>query len=210
MSAKQENSHLVSRREALRHATTLLGGVALVGGSGLVACASTAHQRIAELQNELFKETAFSQADIEFLTEVSDTILPETETPGARAAGVGPFVALMVTDVYSPDERETFKQGMRTLESECLAMHGRGYMACTPEERLSLLETLDKEQHSYMNSKSDNDPAHYFRMMKEQTLLGYFTSEIGYTKAMRYEETPGRFDPCVPYSPGDKIWARHA
>jgi hypothetical protein len=53
-------------------------------------------------------------------------------------------------------------------------------------------------------------PPHYFRMMKELALLGYFTSEIGYTKAMRYQETPGRFDPCVPYKKGDPAWAPHA
>jgi hypothetical protein len=47
-------------------------------------------------------------------------------------------------------------------------------------------------------------------MIKELTLLGYFTSEIGYTQALRYVETPGRFDPCVPYEPGDKAWAPHA
>ena len=53
-------------------------------------------------------------------------------------------------------------------------------------------------------------PAHYFRMMKELALLGYFTSEIGYTKAMRYVESPGRFDPCLPYTPGEPAWAQHA
>jgi hypothetical protein len=53
-------------------------------------------------------------------------------------------------------------------------------------------------------------PAHYFRMMKELTLLGYFTSEIGYTKAQRYVESPGRFDPCVPYRVGEKSFAPHA
>jgi hypothetical protein len=47
-------------------------------------------------------------------------------------------------------------------------------------------------------------------MMKELALLGYFTSEIGYTRAMRYIESPGRFDPCVPHAPGDKSWAPHA
>jgi hypothetical protein len=46
--------------------------------------------------------------------------------------------------------------------------------------------------------------------MKELALLGYFTSEIGYTRAMRYLETPGRFDPCAPHKPGDKTWASHA
>jgi hypothetical protein len=53
-------------------------------------------------------------------------------------------------------------------------------------------------------------PPHYFRMMKELALLGFFTSEIGYTKAMRYVESPGRFDPCVPYTKGEKAWAPHA
>ena len=53
-------------------------------------------------------------------------------------------------------------------------------------------------------------PPHYFRMMKELALLGFFTSEIGYTKAMRYVESPGRFEPCAPYKPGDKAWAPHA
>ncbi|HEY9226721.1 MAG TPA: gluconate 2-dehydrogenase subunit 3 family protein [Gemmatimonadaceae bacterium] len=51
---------------------------------------------------------------------------------------------------------------------------------------------------------------HYFRMMKELALLGYFTSEIGCTKAMRYAESPGRFDPCTPYTPGEPAWASHA
>ena len=53
-------------------------------------------------------------------------------------------------------------------------------------------------------------PAHYFRMMKELALLGYFTSEIGCTQAQRYLETPGRFDPCLRYTPGEKSWAPHA
>jgi len=47
-------------------------------------------------------------------------------------------------------------------------------------------------------------------LMKELTLLGYFTSEIGCSQAMRYRETPGRFDPCVPYTPGETSWAGHA
>ena len=55
-----------------------------------------------------------------------------------------------------------------------------------------------------------DEPVHYFRMMKELALLGYFTSEIGYTRAQRYIESPGRFDPCAPLAPGDKSWAPHA
>ncbi|MGH7602926.1 MAG: gluconate 2-dehydrogenase subunit 3 family protein, partial [Gemmatimonadaceae bacterium] len=53
-------------------------------------------------------------------------------------------------------------------------------------------------------------PQHYFRMMKELALLGYFTSEIGCTVAQRYAETPGAYNPCAPYTPGEKSWAPHA
>lgn len=53
-------------------------------------------------------------------------------------------------------------------------------------------------------------PHHYFRMMKELALLGYFTSEIGCKQAQHYAETPGRYDPCIPYTKGDPAWSAHA
>jgi hypothetical protein len=83
-------------------------------------------------------------------------------------------------------------------------------MAATPARRLALLEQLDREQHEYNRQKASGDPPHYFRQMKWLALHGYFTSEIGYTQAMRYMETPGQFDPCVPHAPGETIWASHA
>ena len=57
---------------------------------------------------------------------------------------------------------------------------------------------------------TSDTPRHYFRMMKELAMLGYFTSEIGCKQAQRYVEAPGRFDPCVPYQPGERSWAPHA
>jgi len=57
---------------------------------------------------------------------------------------------------------------------------------------------------------SSDAPAHYFRMMKELALLGYFTSEIGCTQAQRYVESPGKFEPCIPYTKGERSWAGHA
>ena len=69
-------------------------------------------------------------------------------------------------------------------------------MASSPAQRVALLERLDRETIEYMRRPGAEQRApHYFRMIKELTLLGYFTSEIGYTQAMRYVETPGRFDP---------------
>lgn len=192
---------LVTRREAIQRVTALLGGVALVGGDALLVVRGDRRQGSV---------TAFTADEIAFLDEVAETILPETSTPGAKAARTGAFMALMVRDAYYPREQKIFREGMRNVDDATRAAHGVTFMQATPEQRLAVLEAMDREQKAYMDARDDADPAHYFRMMKELALLGYFTSEIGYTQAQRYAETPGRFDPCVPYTPGGKAWAAHA
>lgn len=222
---------MISRREAVLRVTALLGGVALVGGSALLtACGE-------QQPNNVNPEGPFTAEDIAFLDEVADTILPPTSTPGAKAAKTGAFMALMVTDAYDAKNREIFRKGMSTLDAATLKANSVSFMKATPAQRLAVLEVIDRDQKSYsdglrkaQHTKSmawlsdqrkeagpgsataitENPPAHYFRMMKELALLGYFTSEIGCTQAQRYVETPGRYDPCVPYKPGEKGWAPHA
>lgn len=224
---------LISRREAIRRVTALLGGVALVGSGALLnGCRDSAG-------DPEFRE--FTADEIAFLDEIADTILPTTSTPGAKAAQTGAFMALMVTDSYAPRDQRIFRDGMRTIDEESEKLHGVGFMQATPQQRLALLERLDRDQKSHSDARraasrakslgwledqrqeaatgSDagtataitaDTPAHYFRMMKELALLGYFTSEIGATQAQRFVESPGRFDPCAPYTPGEKSWAPHA
>lgn len=235
MPTHEDNPNVIHRREAIRRVGLILGGVSFVGGTALLtACErgrpATNNQPIGE----------FTPEDIAFLDEVADTMLPETETPGAKAARTGAFMALMVTDTYEPKDQQVFREGMRKLDEASQKANGAGFMAATPQQRLALLEQLDREQKTYTDARdaarreqrptaeehlpdqrqeaapgtpttiTADAPAHYFRMMKELTLLGYFTSEIGYTQAQRYVESPGRFDPCVPYTPGEKAWAPHA
>ena len=248
MSSEPVQDHLITRREAIRRVSFLLGGIALVGGDALLTgCRDDRARRGAG-------GALFSADDIVFLDEVAETILPETSTPGAKAAQVGAFMALMVTDSYGESDQKVFRDGMGKLDEASREANGASFMSATPQQRLALLERLDREQKAYTDTreaarrrrreeastketdaqKADarlpdqrqeaaigeeeggaqaitaDAPAHYFRMMKELALLGYFTSEIGYTQAMRYVETPGRFDPCVPYTPGEKSWAPHA
>ena len=195
MSTETEQARLIDRREAIRRVSAILGGIAFVGGSTLVNACERGQRRASS--------GSFTTEDIGFLDEVAETILPETKTPGAKAAKVGAFMAMMVTDTYDEANQQIFRDGMRQLDAA-------SFMAASPAQRLARLEQLDREQKDYMDAKVEDAPAHYFRMMKELTLLGYFTSEIGYMQAMRYVESPGRFDPCVPYTPGETIWASHA
>jgi hypothetical protein len=190
---------MMNRREAIKQVTAMLGGVALAG-SGLLTAVERAHARAATSRAQV---GAFTAQDIALLDEVADTILPETKTPSAKAAHVGPFMALMVTDSYNDRDQAIFRDGLAKLNQA-------SFMAATPAQRLGQLEQLDREQKAYMDSRAEGAPPHYFRLMKELTMLGYFTSEIGCKQAMRYRETPGRFDPCVPYTPGDTAWAGHA
>ena len=191
----------IDRREAIKRVTLLLGGVALAG-SGLVAACERA-QRGAATAAKGAAAGAFTAHDVALLDEVAETILPQTKTPGAKAANVGAFMALMVTDSYTDTDRDIFRNGMRALDDG-------GFMTATPEQRLARLEQLDREQKAQNDAKKPDDPPHFFRQMKELALLGYFTSEIGCSQAMRYRETPGRFDPCTPYTPGETAWAGHA
>lgn len=207
MAADKKQSELITRREAILRVSAVFGGAAIVGQSAMLAGCAT---QPAGATGDATGGALFRQSDIELLDEVADTILPETGTPGAKAAGVGPFIAMMVNDVYSANDQQIFVAGIKDLQARCLRSYGAHFQIVTAAQRLDLLERLDAEQHQYMESRDDEAPAHYFRMMKELTLLGYFTSEIGYTQAMRYVETPGRYDPCVPYTNGEKSWAPHA
>lgn len=206
MSTGSERPDLMTRREAILRVSALLGGTALSGQAAMLAgCTGYAGDIVEDGQS-----WTFSADDVALLDEIAETILPETDTPGARAAGVGPFIAMMVVDVYDDREQAVFRAGLETLEEESRGMHGVSFREATAEQRTTLLRKLDAEQLQFMYSARKEEPAHYFRMLKELTLLGYFTSEIGYTQAMRYVETPGRYDPCVPYEPGEKTWAVHA
>lgn len=247
-SLESKQIRLINRREAIRCVSALLGGVAFVGGSRLLAAvekAITGHETTPG---------DFAAQDIAFLDEIAETILPATKTPGAKAAKTGAFMALMVTDSYSPAEQKAFLEGMRKVDEATMKVHKVSFMAATPQQRLAVLTTLDHEQKRVMDlreaadrrkkglaplpvdesaAKADDylpedrkqgtpatsvsgpeaaikQPAHYFRMMKELALLGYFTSEIGCSRALRYVEAPGRFDPCIPYTPGEAAWASHA
>jgi hypothetical protein len=177
----------LSRREMLARLGVLLGG-ALVGGDNWLRGEPLAGKTVGN---------DFTAADLSLLDEIGETIIPTTNTPGAKATGVGAFMTMMVTDCYDDAHHSAFKAGLAKLRSE-------GFLSATPAERTIRLNALDAEQKRHHVTKTATEPAHYFRMMKQLTILGYFTSEIGATQALRFEEVPGRFDGNAPYKSGDR------
>jgi hypothetical protein len=189
----------MDRRQALTRVGLLLGGT-VVGASYFLEGCKPEGKKISSVND-------FTPDDIEYLDEIADTILPTTSSPGAKAAKVGAFMTVMVRDCYTDKEQKIFLDGMSKLNDASRKKFDKVYMELAPQQRTELLTDLDKEQKEYTSKKKDGDDAHYFRMMKELTLLGYFTSEIGMTKALRYVESPGKYDGNLDYKKGDKAWA---
>ena len=188
----------MERREAVQYIALLLGGT-LVGTNAFVTGCKTADKK---------DNTTFSQEDVAYLNEVADTILPTTaSSPGAKAANVGQFMTVMVNDCYEAKDQKIFHEGLGKLNNAADKAYKADFMKLSPQQRTELLVKLDAEQKDYTGKKKKEDPAHYFRMMKELALLGYFTSEIGTKQARRYAPVPGRYDGCIPYKKGDKAWA---
>lgn len=216
----EQHSNTISRRDAIRSVTALLGGAAIAGSDHVLAFSFDD----AVLSRTMAQGAGtFTAADVALLDEIAETILPETSTPGAKAAKTGAFMALMVADAYTEIQREVFVDGMRQVNAASMRAHGIDFMTASAAQRLAVVEALDREQKAAMDARlpepvnrapaakaAPDQPAHYFRMMKELALLGFFTSEVGCTKALRYIESPGRYDPCAPHAPGDRSWAGHA
>lgn len=189
----------MNRREAVSRVALLLGGAVIGAEFFLSGCKASDDKTGATLD--------FKPSDIAYLDEIAETIIPTTNTPGAKAAGVGTFMTVMVKDCYDETNQKIFLEGMKKLDEACRKMHDTSFMEATAEQRKALLITLDNEQKEYARNKKHEDPAHYFSQMKQLTLLGYFTSEIGATQALRYEAVPGRYDGNMPYKKGDRAWA---
>jgi hypothetical protein len=117
--------------------------------------------------------------------------------PGAKEAGIGNFMKVIVTDCYTPEDQDVFTKGLQALRD-------KKFMDLSPDQRHDWLVQLDKEAR---DPKYNDKNQHHFKMLKQLTIWGYFTSEAGATKALRYIETPGHYDGDVPYKKGDKAWA---
>jgi hypothetical protein len=175
----------MNRREAVQRITLMLGGV-------------LSTQLTAGLMGQVLNTGASVPVDAEqqkLLAEVADIIIPTTDTPGAKAAGVEQFIIRVMRDCYQREEQEKFYAGLAKLEADSKATHGKGFAE------------LDEPKRIGMVRKATEDNKAFFKLMKQLTVAGYFTSEIGATKALEYLPIPGRFEGDVPMQPGQKAWA---
>jgi len=182
----------MDRREALVATAKLLGGSIIGAQLFLEGCTP---------KKEL---NSFAADDLDLLSEIGETIIPQTpDSPGAKAAGITQFMQTMVNDCYSADEQAIFFSGLQLIRERSEQKFDKDFMSLTPEEKHALLVEIDKET----KVESQDRKPHYFKMMKQLIVLGYFSSQPGATEALRYVPIPGRYDGCIPYHEGEKAWA---
>jgi len=179
----------MQRRDLLKMIASVTG-MAMIGVPGLVS--GFDFLTLPEAGN------MFSAADVEKLDEIAETILPRTQTPGAKDAGVGLFMAQFVTDCYTAEQQALFRAGLTDLDARA----GGHFIALAANARTQLLDTIAEEAKTHARQ---NVP-HYFTMFKQLTIFGFFTSEVGATKVLRYVGVPGYCEE-VDYIPGTPAWA---
>lgn len=168
---------------------------------------------------------AFNETNLALLNEIGETIIPTTNTPGAKAANVAEFMRILVTDCYTQAEQEAFIKGIDEIDVVSNKLHKNDFVKCTPEQRHDILVSLEKEAKEYNHKVWEADkperekfkaekrpynfvasPKHYYSMMRQMTIAGYFNSEIGAKQALEYLPVPGKFDGAYPYKKGDKAF----
>ncbi len=205
----------MNRRELLKQIALLTGG-AVVGGEVFLSGCTTGAK----------SEVGFSAANIYLLDEVAETIIPATTTPGAKAAQAANFMQSWVTDCYTKKEQDVFFKGLAGLDDACKKMHNKTFIECDAKQRHDFLVSLEKEAKDYnkvleekqkpireMERKKgteflyEDEPVHYYTLIKQMTLMGFFTSKTGATETLRHIQVPGKYDGAFPYKKGDKAWA---
>lgn len=187
----------MNRREAISTVTFLLGGTIIGAEAFLTGC-----------KTDTRTTAPWSANDIAILEEAAETILPATDSsPGAKDVMIGEFIKKMVTDCYYEMDKKVFMEGIGLLNEASKGMFEKDFLRLTADEKHKLLRTLDTEAKEHASKKKDSDPAHYYTMMKQLTLLGFLTSEAVITKVFRYAPLPGKYEGCISYAPGEKAWS---
>jgi len=209
----------MNRREALQRVALLMGGTVIGANLFLEGCTRSASKDV---------EALFTKESTDFLGDLAEAILPKTSTPGAKEAGVGAFIPVMIRDCYTEAHQKAFLDGINSVDDRAKKEFSKKFQELSKEEQTKFVNTLDKEAVEYNKKQAEetkdkrekdalkqnemyrvpeSDTPHWFTMFKQLTLTGFFSSELGSTKALRYVKIPGKFDGNYPYKKGEHAWA---
>jgi hypothetical protein len=196
----------MQRRELFR---LLAAGAALpVFDSNLLAAFQDAHPKSAYTLRTL---NPHQNATVVTMT---DLIIPETDTPGAKAVRVNEFIDLILTEWAHDDERQNFLSGLDDIDKRSNAIFGENFVDVTPVQQAAVLSELDQRYainredraaHPYVRRPHNPQlTGDFFGVVKRLTLYGYYTSEVGFTQELRKQIIPGAYHGCTAVSDASK------
>jgi hypothetical protein len=147
----------------------------------------------------------------ELLAELAGTIIPETDTPGARAAKAEAFILRMLRDCTDMRSLTNFIIGLQELEEFSLSTYQHPFSFCTASQKEAILKEFEERARSYagilgkIENKLMGRP--FFVLLKNYTVMGFCTSRLGATRALKYEAIPGRFENVGPQESFPRSWA---
>ncbi|MEX1063662.1 MAG: gluconate 2-dehydrogenase subunit 3 family protein [Balneolaceae bacterium] len=197
----------IDRKEAIKRTAYMMGG--LVFAPTAIGVLNGCRARAGEMWVPEF----FTDDRADLVMALAEIIIPATDTPGASEAGVPAFIEEMVATAYDEDAREKFISGLDVFNNLVREEYGSDYTDLGHDDRFEFAErqnrlTLQDESQFAENEDEENrEAAPFFLVMKELTVMGYYTSEPGATQALRYEKIPGRYEGCVPFEEVGKTWA---
>ena len=188
---------MLNRRDAIR-GLALTIGAASAGLAGPVAAAVTTPALA-------WTPTALTLQQARLVDVVAELIIPATDTPGARQAGVPQFIDRALANYCDKAQSELLRTGLDRMDADARAAHGDVFVTLTPQQQVELLAGYDREA-SLVRSQTSDQP-HFFSALEDLVTVGYFTSEPGATVALQYDPIPGGYRGCVPLSEIGRGWA---
>ena len=196
---------IMDRREILKMAAVVLGGT--LSGS-LSAAVMAGVNASGEVSRQLFDASGRKS-----LVILAELIIPETDTPGAVAAGVPDFIELMVSDWYTDTERTLFLEGLQALSEYCQQTYSKKFNDCSNDEQVIALQWSEQESKKYVAkpssplSRTIDEDSPFFTKIKELTVLGYYTSEVGAKQELHYNPMPMKYDGDVDFADVGRQWS---
>jgi len=186
----------MKRREALSTMSIVAGGTMILPQVLLSGC-----------DRGPYKYKLFNWGDTELLNEIAEVIIPATpDVPGAKAADVGDFIQLYVTDCFKEIDKNIFIDGFQNFKTKMKNQYHDDFVSLSSEIKLEVVNGLEEETREFKNNGTPGDPEHFYTLLKNTVLFGYFTSEVGATKALNYLPIPGYQKGEIAYN-GEKAWA---
>jgi hypothetical protein len=153
----------------------------------------------------------YVRQNMDLIAALSETIIPATDTPGARNVNVQDFIGKMIRDCTPRKEQNTFIRGLQDIQDHCRHTYGKPYQHCLAADQAATLSYFEEKDRPYkgLPGKLENRllGRPFFTILKDYTVYGYCTSQPGATMGLAYVYIPGSFNGCIPLQPGQKAWA---